>query len=162
MQMRFRLFVQQHHHGAFTVRVPAVPSVSAYAATRDAAIKDVQEQLVEHVKSLDRRSWGRLVFEERQELRPLMLEVVPKAKGQRVPIPITLSLLITDTQVSRGASYLVVTTPRVEGFHLVVNDPEQLEQLAGAALAQHMRKWQSQAIVEADLDGPESLATIAI
>src|SRR5215210_5522250 len=142
MQMRFRLFIQQHHHGAITVRVPAVPSVSAYAETREAALKDVREQLVEHVRSLDRRSWSKLAFEEQQELRPLALEVEPKGKGSG-PIPITVNILITDTQVSRNARYLVVTAPRVEHFHMVVNDPEQLDELARQGLAHHMRKWTS-------------------
>jgi ATP-dependent Clp protease ATP-binding subunit ClpA len=162
MQMRFRLFIQQHRHGAFTVRVLAAPSVSAYAATRDAAIKEIQEQLGEHVKSVDRRAWSKLAFQEQQELRSIALEVEPKGKGPRAPIPITVNILITDTQVSRNASYLVVTAPRVADFHLTVQDSAQLEEQARAALAHHMRKWKSDAIVEVDLDGPESLATIAI
>jgi ATP-dependent Clp protease ATP-binding subunit ClpA len=162
MQMQFRLFVQQHNHGAFTVRVLAVPGISAYAETRSAALKDAQEQLAEHLRNLDRRAWSKLAFEERQELRPLAVEVVPKGKGPQQPIPITVNLMITDTQASRNASYLVVTAPRVEGFHLAVNDPDQLEDQARAALGRHMRKWGSAEIVEADLDGPESLATITI
>ncbi|HJZ50152.1 MAG TPA: AAA family ATPase, partial [Roseiflexaceae bacterium] len=160
--MQFRLFVQQHRHGAFTARVLAVPSVSAYAETRAAALKEAQEQLVEYLRNLDRRARAKLVFEDQQELRPLAIEVEPKGKGPRQPISITVNLLITDTQASRDASYLIVTAPRVEDFHLVVNDPAELEQQARAALAHHMRKWNSAAIVEADLDGPESLATIAI
>jgi ATP-dependent Clp protease ATP-binding subunit ClpA len=161
MQMQFRLFIQQHHHGAFTARVLAVPSISAYADTRAAAQKEAQDQLVEHLRNLDRRAWGKLAFEERQELRPFSVEARPKGKGPQQPIPITVNLLITDTQVSRSASYLVVTAPRVEGFHLVVNDPAQLDEQARAALVYHMRKWSSAEIIEADLDGPESLETIA-
>src|SRR3954447_19114921 len=162
MQMQFRLFIQQHHHGAFTARVLAVPSVSAYAETRAAALKDAQAQLVEHIRDLDRRAWGKLAFEQEQRLHALALEVVPKGKGPQPAIPITVNLLITDTQVSRNAGYLVVTAPRIEGFHVVVNDPAQLDEQVCAALAHHMRKWSSAEIVAADLDGPESLATIKI
>src|SRR5262245_46099525 len=127
MQMRFRLFIQQHHDGAFTVRAPAVPSISSYAPTYEAALAAAQEQLAEHLKSTDRRAWGKLAFEERQELRPLAIALSPKGKGPQPPIPITVNVLITDTQASRNARYLVVTAPRVEGFHLVVEDAEQLE-----------------------------------
>src|SRR5215212_1964291 len=162
MQMQFRLFIQQHHHGAFTARVLAVPSISAYAETCAAALKDAQEQLIEHVRDLDRRAWAKLAFEEQQELRPLTLEVQPKGKGPQQAIPITVNLLITDTQASRNASYLVVSAPRIEGFHVVVNDPAQLDEQARAALAHYMRKWRSAEIVAADLDGPESLTTITI
>ena len=80
----------------------------------------------------------------------------PKGKGPQPAIPITVNLLITDTQVSRNASYLVVTAPRIDGFHVVVNDPAQLDEQAGAALAHYMRKWSSAKIVAADLDGPET------
>ena len=162
MQMQFRLFIQQHHHGAFTARVLAVPSISAYAEVRAAALKDVQEQLTEHVRNLDRRAWSKLAFEQQQQLYALALEVQPKGKAPQQAIPITVNLLITDTQVSRNASYLVVTAPRIEGFHVVLNDPAQLDEQAGAALAHYMRKWSSAEIVAADLDGPESLATITI
>src|SRR6266508_3598758 len=162
MQMQFRLFIQQHHHGAFTARVLAVPSISAYAEVRAAALKDVQEQLTEHVRNLDRRAWSKLAFEQQQQLYALALEVQPKGKAPQQAIPITVNLLITDTQVSRNASYLVVTAPRIEGFHVVLNDPAQLDEQAGAALAHYMRKWSSVEIVAADLDGPESLATITI
>ena len=82
--------------------------------------------------------------------------LTPKGKGPQQAIPITINLLITDTQVSRNASYLVVTAPRIEGFHVVVNDPAQLDEQARAALAHYMRKWSSAEIVAADLDGPES------
>ena len=102
MQMQFRLFIQQHHHGAFTVRVPAVPSIAAYAETRAAVLKDAQEQLTEHVRDLDRRAWGKLAFEEQQELRPLALEALPKGKGPQQAIPINVNLLITDTQAKLG------------------------------------------------------------
>ena len=149
MQMQFRLFIQQHHHGAFTARVLSVPSISAYAEMRAAALKDAQEQLAEHVRNLDRRAWGKLAFEE-QQLHALALEVKPKGKGPQQAIPITVNLLITNTQVSRNASYLVVTAPRIEGFHVVVNDPAQLDEQARAALAHYMRKWSSAEIVLAE------------
>jgi len=162
MQMRFRLFVQQHSYGAWTMLVPAAPSISAYADTRDAALQDIQNQLAEHLKDVGRRGWDKLVFQEYQELRPVALEVEPKGKGPQTPIPITVNVLITDTQVTRNARYLVVTAPRIAGFHLVVNDPAQLEEQTRAALLHHMRKWKSPAIVEADLDGPEMLEVLTI
>src|SRR5262245_10662819 len=162
MQMRFRLFVQQHHDGAFTVRAPTIPGVSAYAPTHAAALAAIREQLAEHLKNTDRRAWGKLAFEERQELRPLAVALSPKGKGPQPPIPTTVNLLIADTQASRNARYLVVTAPRVERFHLVVEDAAQLEALAREALIHHTRKWTSLAIVEADLTGPESLETIAV
>ena len=68
MQMRFRLFVQQHSYGAWTILVPVVPSISAYAETRDAALQDIRNQLAEHLKDVGRRSWDKLVFQEHQEL----------------------------------------------------------------------------------------------
>lgn len=160
--MRFRLFVQHHSYGAWTVLVPAVPSISAYAEARETAIEDARGQLAEHLKDLGRRGWARLVFQERQELRPIALEITPKGKGPQPPIPITVSVLVTDTQAARGAAYLVVTAPRVEGFHLVVNDPGQLEEQTRAALLHHMRKWKSPAIVEADMDGVEALETLTV
>jgi ATP-dependent Clp protease ATP-binding subunit ClpA/protein subunit release factor B len=162
MQMQFRLFIQQHHHGAFTVRVLAIPTITAYAETHAAAIQDVRDQLLEHLRDLDRRAWAKLAFEEQQQLRPIALEVPPKGKGPQQPIPITVNLLITDTQASRNARYLVVSAPRVEGFHLVVNEPAELETQASAALAHYMRKWSSTQIVAADLDGSEYLGAITI
>ena len=133
--MRFRLFVQQHSHGGFSVRVPAVSQVSAYAPAREAAIADVRAQLVEHLKDLGRRGWSKYAFQERQELRPIALEVIPKGKGPQPPIPISVSLLVTDARAERGADYLVVGAPRVEGFHLVVSDAEQLEERRHVRLA---------------------------
>jgi hypothetical protein len=143
MQMQFRLFIQQHHYGAFTARVLSVPSISAYAATRAASIQDAQEQLSEHIRNLDRREWGKLAFEDPQRLHTLTLELRPRGKGPQPAIPITVNLLITDTQASRNASYLVVTAPRIDGFHVVVNDPAQLDQQAGAALTHYMRNTES-------------------
>jgi len=162
MQMRFRLFVQQHSYGAWTMLVPAAPSISAYAETRDAALQDIQNQLAEHLKDVGRRGWDKLMFQEHQELRPVALEVAPKGKGPQTPIPITVNVLVTNTQVARNARYIIVTAPRIEGFHLVVNDPAQLEEQTRAALLHHMRKWKSPAIVEADLDGPEALEVLII
>src|SRR5215216_3589083 len=162
MQMRFRLFVQQHSYGAWTILAPVAPSISAYAETRDAALEDIRNQLAEHLKDVGRRGWDKLVFQEHRELRPVALDVEPKGKGPQTPIPITVNVLITDTQVTRNARYLVVTAPRIAGFHLVVNDVAQLDEQIRAALLHHMRKWKSPAIVEADLDGTETLELISI
>ena len=160
MQMRFRLFVQQHSYGAWTVLVPAVPTVSSYAETRDEALADIRQQLAEHLKDAGRRAWGKYAFQERQELRPIALDVPPK--GSDTAIPITVNVLVTDAQVTRNARYLVVTAPRLEGFHLAVNEPDELEAQVRAALLHHMRKWKSPAIVEADLDGSETLDILTI
>src|SRR4029079_4649342 len=95
-------------------------------------------------------------------LRPIALEVAPKGKGPQTPIPITVNVLITDLQAARGAAYVVVSAPRITGFHLAVNDIAQIDEQIRAALLHHMRKWRSPAIVEADLDGPETLEVISV
>ncbi|KPV54381.1 hypothetical protein SE17_04140, partial [Kouleothrix aurantiaca] len=100
MQIRFRLFVQQHSYGAWTVLVPAVPTVSSYAEPRDEALADIRQQLAEHLKDAGRRAWGKYAFQEQQALRPIALDVPPK--GSDTAIPITVNVLVTDAQVTRN------------------------------------------------------------
>ncbi|MFN8501510.1 AAA family ATPase [Kouleothrix sp.] len=161
MQLRFRLFVQQHSGGAWTILVPAAPALAAYAATRDEAIRDIAAQLSAHLASAGPRAVGRYPFHERQDLRPIALEVSPKGGGPQPPIAISVNVLVTDARRG-GAGHLLITAPRIADFHVVAPAAEQIEELARAALLHHMRKWRSPAIVAADLDGEETLATLTI
>lgn len=162
MNMRFRLFVQHHSYGAWTILVPAIPTLSAYAETHDEALADIRQQLAEHLKDLGRRAQGKYLFYEQQHLQPIALEVQPKGKGPQLPIPITVQILVTETQPTRATRHLIVTAPRIDGFHLVVSDSAELEAQARAALLHHMHKWKSLAIVEADLDGTETLEIMSL
>jgi ATP-dependent Clp protease ATP-binding subunit ClpA/protein subunit release factor A len=161
MQFKFRLFLQQHQDASVTLRVPVLPNLQTYHADRAQAIADMAAEIIQYVRGLERHHWGRLVFVEDQQLRPLSLELTPKVKPPQEPIPITLNLLVSAEPQARGPRY-VATAPRLPGLHVVVERLDLVEPKAREAVLYLTRKWDSQAILALDLSGPEELLVIEV
>lgn len=161
MQMRFRLFVQEHRDGGVTITPLAIPAIAVHAENRAAARPHLEQEIADYVRTFGRRYQEQLKFKPQQELRPIALDLVPRSKLPQEPIPITVSLVITTEQASRGTRY-VITAPRIDRFQIVVQNAADIEARAREALQHHTRKWKAQAILDADLVGPECLEEITL
>ena len=165
MQLRFRLFLQEHPDGSFTAQLVDAPDVRHHEATRAAAIQAVQEEVLQELSSSPyprrRRPIPRDLYQEAQQLLPLEVPLIPRRGLQADPIIITVSLLVTEMHHPRHPRW-IVTAPRISGFMLVLPDDDELPAKAREGLIRFTRKWDPQEILDADQEGVESLETLCI
>ena len=165
MELRFRLFLQEHPDGAVTARLVEAPDVKERAPSRAAAIRAIRREIMEALDSgyrpRRRRQIDLDVYQEDQELLPLEIPLVPESGLQTEPITITVSLLVTRAPHPRGTRW-IITVPRMESFMLVLPDGTDLQAKARDAFTRFASAWSASTILQADQTGPESLETLTI
>ncbi|HEY1015744.1 MAG TPA: hypothetical protein VGE07_23750, partial [Herpetosiphonaceae bacterium] len=149
MQKKLRLFIQEYSDGNVHVRATALPHLQVFADSRAAALEMIKTRLDDYFKSLNRSHWGRISFYAHEELRPLEVPLVPKGKASKEPLATTVSLLVSTDKHKKGTRY-ILTAPLVDGFHIVVGEPGEIEDKARGGLQAYLRKWTSQQIIELD------------
>ncbi|MFN3649154.1 MAG: AAA family ATPase [Armatimonadota bacterium] len=161
MEIRLRLFIRQDRSGYFSAQPVALPELRSYEETREAAIEALRRDLTAQLQWRDRGSWSDAPFYEDESLIPVRVEVDCRRKGQGEPIPATISVLVSRLP-SQDGPRLLLRAPRLPGFQAVTRNEARVEEAAREALCEYLRDRKPAKVLEADLEGEESLDCISL